>query len=287
MATTTSIIENDAALQELLDQIDDLPTRPPSLFINVEGGSLNPHKSQPSIISIYLNPLHKTYLIDVWKLGGSAFSVTNQNQTSLKTILESPSIPKVVFDVREGSEGLFSHFEIKLQGIKDLQVMELAARFGPPQDNLSSLIECVERDASLLPEGLQTWRNVESAVAPLQNRDGRWHYYTINIRPIRQPVIEYCVQNVILLPRLLRVYHPKLCVAGNGFWRYMVFSSVQKRLRETQSSSYDPAANDKKYGWAESYVEDVRNDWGRDLNNWTITGESIFDQRFINSLDYY
>lgn len=47
---------------------------------------------------------------------------------SLQSILESPKTPKVFFDVRTDSDALFAQFGIKLAGIIDLQLMELASR---------------------------------------------------------------------------------------------------------------------------------------------------------------
>ena len=55
-----------------------------------------------SIMLLYIAPL-KIYLVDIYRLVKTAFSTTNRSATSLKTILESPTIPKVIFDVRNDS----------------------------------------------------------------------------------------------------------------------------------------------------------------------------------------
>ncbi|KAH7176406.1 hypothetical protein EDB81DRAFT_751773 [Dactylonectria macrodidyma] len=39
---------------------------------------------------------------------------------TLKSILESPTIPEVFYDVRKDSDALYSHFDIRLRGIKHL-----------------------------------------------------------------------------------------------------------------------------------------------------------------------
>ena len=44
--------------------------------------------------------------------------------------MESPTIPKVVFDIRNHLDALFNLFQISVNGIKDLQLMELAYRTG-------------------------------------------------------------------------------------------------------------------------------------------------------------
>jgi exonuclease 3'-5' domain-containing protein 1 len=66
--------------------------------------------------------------------------------TSLKTILESPTIPKVFFDIRNDSDALFSHFQISVDGIKDLQLMELASRKGS-QNLVARLAKCIEKES--------------------------------------------------------------------------------------------------------------------------------------------
>lgn len=47
---------------------------------------------------------------------------------SLKSILESSMTPKVFFDVRTDSDALYGQFGIRLAGIIDLQLMEVASR---------------------------------------------------------------------------------------------------------------------------------------------------------------
>jgi exonuclease 3'-5' domain-containing protein 1 len=41
-----------------------------------------------------------------------------------------PKCPKVVFDIRNDLDALFSYHQISVGGIKDLQLMELANRRG-------------------------------------------------------------------------------------------------------------------------------------------------------------
>lgn len=72
--------------------------------------------------------LGKTYLIDIYVLGARAFSTTDASGNSMKSVLESDSIPKVFFDVRNDSDALYHHFNISLAGVVDLQVMEYATR---------------------------------------------------------------------------------------------------------------------------------------------------------------
>ena len=120
------MVDSVTALLSLLDNLTSLPVDPPSLYLGLEGIRVVRHGSI-SIISLYVAPTKKIYLIDIHRLGGTAFSITNSNAASLKTILESSTIPKVIFDIRNDSDALFSHYQISVDGIKDLQLMELAS----------------------------------------------------------------------------------------------------------------------------------------------------------------
>lgn len=52
----------------------------------------------------------------------AAFTTPNKHGSTLKDFLESPTIPKVFFDVRNASDALFSRYKVKLAGIHELQV---------------------------------------------------------------------------------------------------------------------------------------------------------------------
>jgi exonuclease 3'-5' domain-containing protein 1 len=103
----------------LLNSIPNLIVDLPLLYIDLEGIDLG-YYNLISILSFYIAPTQKTYLIDIHSLGRTAFLTTNNSGTSLKTILEFLVIPKVVFDIRNDSDALFSLFQISVDGIKDL-----------------------------------------------------------------------------------------------------------------------------------------------------------------------
>ena len=114
MSTTSAesditFIDLEASLVPLLDSIVNLAVDPPSLYIGLEKIALGRHGSI-SILSLYITPTKKTYLIDIHSLGEAAFSTTANCGTLLKTVLESSTIPKVVFDIRNNSDALFSLF---------------------------------------------------------------------------------------------------------------------------------------------------------------------------------
>jgi exonuclease 3'-5' domain-containing protein 1 len=122
MSTTSAqsnvtFIDTEASLLPLLDCITNLGVDPPSLYIDLEGIALGRHGSI-SILSLYIAPTKKTYLIDIHSLREAAFSTTIHSGTSLKTVLESSTIPKVVFDIRNDSDALLVFSRSLLTALK-------------------------------------------------------------------------------------------------------------------------------------------------------------------------
>lgn len=145
-----TVIGSVAALTSLLDLMADLSVCPPSLFLDLECTKLGRHGSI-SIMSLYAAPKDTVYLVDIYRLGRLAFETTNSHETSLKSVLESAAIPKVMFDVRSDSDALFSQYQVSLNGIKDVQRVELASRRGS-KTAVTSLATCVEKHSVLSAE---------------------------------------------------------------------------------------------------------------------------------------
>jgi hypothetical protein len=72
----------------------------------------------------------------------------NESPVMLKSTLECHSTPKVFFDVRNDSDALFSYFEIRLNCIHDLRLMELAT-CRMSRAYLNSLAECIDYDTNM------------------------------------------------------------------------------------------------------------------------------------------
>lgn len=81
-------------LLSLLNNFISLPVNPPTSYLNLEGIKLSCDGSI-STISLYIASTNKIYLIDIHRLRRTAFSTSNSSAPSLKSILESPIIPKV------------------------------------------------------------------------------------------------------------------------------------------------------------------------------------------------
>ncbi|KAG9246530.1 hypothetical protein BJ878DRAFT_478234 [Calycina marina] len=84
----------------VLDNLDGLPVDPPSLYFDLEVIRLGKLETL-SFMLLHVQHWQTAYLIDVHNLGSNAFSTTNSTNSSLKSILESPIIPEIVFDIRK------------------------------------------------------------------------------------------------------------------------------------------------------------------------------------------
>jgi hypothetical protein len=86
--TDIIVVDSATTLLSLLDNFINLTIDPPSLYFDLEGVRLGRHGSI-SIISLYIAPIKKIYLIDIHRLGKTAFSTTNPCGITLKSILEN------------------------------------------------------------------------------------------------------------------------------------------------------------------------------------------------------
>lgn len=107
------------ALQTALVEIKSSQT----ILLDCEGHDLGQKGGSLSLISIRTTsaPQPQTYLIDVVKLNKDALR-------PLFDILESSSTTKVVFDGRMDYNELYHGFQVKLSGVVDLQLADVASR---------------------------------------------------------------------------------------------------------------------------------------------------------------
>jgi len=218
-----------------------------------------------SIISLFIAPIKEIYLIDIHRLGKTAFSTTNRSSTSLKTILESPTIPKVIFDIRNDSDALFSHFQISVNGIQDLQLMELATRKGS-KDFVAGLAKCIQVESPISAAAKAEWQRTKEVATRLYDPKKGGRYEIFNERPMKPEIIQYCARDVVLLPGLYEVYNAKLRLPGQAFWQAQVREATVDRIKLSQSPAYDGQAKSKVCGpWDEWYIERAIDAWNDDV----------------------
>jgi exonuclease 3'-5' domain-containing protein 1 len=68
----------------------------------------------------------------------------------------------VFFDVRNDSDALYAHYDIRLRGVEDVQLMENASRDGPiwKKRYLNSLPRCIKND-TVLDADSHHWEEVQ------------------------------------------------------------------------------------------------------------------------------
>ena len=71
------------------------------------------------------NDSSTVYILDVWKLGLKSFTYTHE-ETSIKSMLEDESLPKIAYDPRRVIDALHHQGNVTLTNVLDLQVLEVA-----------------------------------------------------------------------------------------------------------------------------------------------------------------
>lgn len=260
----TIVIDSVSLLSSALDDLVDLPNTPPPLYIDLEGVRLGRHGSI-SILTIYAFPKHKVYLVDVHQLGKEAFSAVGSNGKSLKYILESPTILKGIFDVRNDSDAMYSHYGISVDGIRDIQLMELGTR-GHSRQFIAGLAKCIDRESPLSGPEKAAWQHTKESVRRLYDPRVGGRYEVFNERPLRPEIIKYCAQDVTLLPGLYAKYHARLCRPGQGFWESEVLIATKKRIELSQSPKYDGHTRENARGpWSSEYIARAIEEWNTEI----------------------
>lgn len=78
---------------------------------------------------------------------------------TLRSILESKTIPKVFIEVRNDPDALLAYVGIRLPGAQDVQLMELATRTLTKR-YVNRLSRCIERDPPMTLVEKAAWKAV-------------------------------------------------------------------------------------------------------------------------------
>ena len=235
MAST--MISTTEAIADMLITLTTLPTSPPSLFLDLEGVHLS-REGSISIMQIFTKPNNHVYLIDIHTLGAAAFTTPAiASGTTLKTLLEDNTVPKVFFDVRNDSDALFFHYQIELRGVEDVQLMENATRPTGSKKHLNGLKKCINaKDAPISIAAKQVWNHIKERGEALYLSKNGGSYEVFNARPLEPDITAYCVQDVKVLPKLREMYWDRL----DEGWK--------ARVRESQRPDYEPYGDGKALG---------------------------------------
>lgn len=250
------VVDLKPKLVSLLDKLSDVrapakPNGPPSLYFDIEGRNLGRYGSM-SILTLHLASDDTTYLIDVLTLQSSTFTTTNAKGTCLKGVLESATIPKGFFDIRNDSDALSSLFGVRVDGVHDIQLMELARRRASRRC-LAGLARCIETDlARSKPED----RRAAAGAARAKRAGERlWNprlggsLAAFDARPMPPAIVDYCRADVAVLPSLWRAYMRELSGgSGQRVWRARIRKATADRISDSQKPSYNPQGENRFLG---------------------------------------
>ena len=238
------MLSTPASIASLIDSITAQPATP-TLYIDLEGINLSRHGSI-SILQLLIHPQNVNHvnLIDIHTLGSAAFTTPGSDGQTLSAILASPTIPKIIFDVRNDLNALYFLFNISLRGILDLQLMENASRSASSKRFLNGLSRCIEYDAPVSQAKKMVWKSVKEAGARLFAPEKGGSYAVFNERPLKEGIRAYCVQDVLLLPKLHAVYWGRL----GPVWRGKVEEETERRVEESKTVWYEPNGPHKALG---------------------------------------
>lgn len=117
-----------------------------------------------------------------------------------------------------------------LRNVEDIQLFELAARTSSRR-LLSGLGKAIERDAGLNYAERQVWSRTKEAGRRLFAPELGGSYEVFAKRPMSQAMMDYCVQDVALLPRLAARYTSNL----DARWKQRCEDEVKKRVEMCRS----------------------------------------------------
>jgi exonuclease 3'-5' domain-containing protein 1 len=229
----SELIDTSSLLKAFLEGLTNIEGEPPSLYVDLEGNNLS-RDGTLSLVTILVEPRDKVYLIDVTTLGRDAFDVTASNGSSVRSILESDDIIKVFFDIRNDSDALYSLYGVRVRGIWDLQLMELASR-DFAKKNVNGLARCIERDSRIGYREKARWQMVKDQGRKLFDPAHGGSYAVFDQRPLSDEIEDYCCQDVAFMPHLCENYREKLC---DAWWRRIV-TETNARISLSQGSTYN------------------------------------------------
>ncbi|KAJ7054145.1 ribonuclease H-like domain-containing protein [Mycena amicta] len=224
--------------------------RTTSLAVDIEGVALC-RSGTLCIIQLKAKDSSIVWLVDVVVLGARAFTEVALGGMNLKGILESQSIEKLFFDVRNDSDALYNLFDISLANVYDLQLLELAVRSSKPGARLPrflrGLVPSLEEHVAPTKSAavVRSWARVKEAGLRLFAPEHGGQYQVFCDRPLAHGLLEYCAQDVALLHDLQAAMHFRLGSGGGGNWENRIRAQSMVRVGVALQRNYVPRGPEK------------------------------------------
>jgi hypothetical protein len=127
-----------------------------------------------------------------------------KHKITLKDILESPRIKKLLWDVRMESDALYAHCGIKLAGVWDLQLMRVYLNSFTRRPRLAVLVRAEE---ILQGEELTAWERSKAYHFPRGYEEWRE-------RPVSWILKAYAIDDVTPIKKISQNFRPQLGIEG-------------------------------------------------------------------------
>lgn len=173
---TSVMVDSRGALTDILVSMAgalDSSNAAADLSVDLEGYHLS-RAGTISLLQIFVHASNVVYLVHVAVLGAAAFS-TPVTATSgifkgmpltLKSVLESSAVTKLFWDCRGDSDALYHLYRVKLAGVIDVQLWDVATR-GPSKERAKvkslshAFTQRMRRDLS--EEAIESWSLIKDA----------------------------------------------------------------------------------------------------------------------------
>ena len=222
----------------------------PTIFIDLEGVSLG-REGELCLLAIHHTISKRSFVVDVHRLGASAFSTpASDGTTTLKTVLESPTIAKGIFDVRNDSAALYHGFGVRLQCLHDIQLLEIVARpqiWASSRRFRCSLEKVIRRHSNMTLAETADWSATKTLGVGLFAPERGGSYDVFKQRPLNPLLIPYSINDVICLPQLYDKFSSNL----SPHVKRDVESKTEQAIVETMSPRYRGNGRDRTLSpWA-------------------------------------
>ena len=231
MTPRSSFVDSPASVEQLLNNLSALTKLRQPLYVDCKFSTLK-DEHRISLLILSALPQNHVYIIDVPSLGEATFTVTGTDGQTLRTILESATLPKIFYDVSFKALMLYRQFGIHLQCVEDVQVMNWASF--PALDYFSflpALCKCVIRDNHMNPSKKREWYANYIAARNLYSPGHGGSPEVFNERPLNEVISANCAQCLEHLPRFRISYWAYIVRLGR---EQLTIDKMKSKLRSGQ-----------------------------------------------------
>lgn len=147
------------------------------------------------------------------------------------------------WDVRNDCDALYHHFQVRLQNVYDLQVLELALRRSRYEN--TRFVHGLGKSMDTFQLATPAWTGVKNAGVALFAPEKGGSYEVFETRPLSPELVLYCAQDVLLLFHLENAMRAR--VGRLGVDENIILRESQKRVSISQGPTYDGKGRQKAF----------------------------------------